>query len=336
MTPRVTLLLPVYNGERFLRETLGALLRQTYEAFTLVVCDNASTDGTAAIVREFRDPRLRLWEADAHMPLAQNFNRARSAVTGEYFAWCSYDESYEPGWLGAMVELLDREPRAFAALCKADSIDPDGRIHLAAAEQYKDSFWPPGEPCVFDPALQVRALQRGNYLVLTACLFRASATERIGPLNERLYAVCDWEYWLRGLFEGYSMVGTHRRLVHYRRHPHMTTRRSNADLTRFQQEFELLRWIAESGHARGLLPTPEPDYGLVRNTLLDEFASCLAAGERTAAARVLEFLRASLPRFRGSAPDRALGVALGLGRPAGVALRAAEGAYLHLLARARA
>ncbi len=337
MAPKVTVLLPVYNGSRYLGETIAALLRQTWRDFALVVCDNASTDDSVAIACRFDDPRLRVWDAREHVPLIANFNRARTAVESEYFAWCSYDESYEPAWLGALVALLDREPRAFAAICKADSIDGDGRVYLANAERYKDTFWPPEEPCVFEPRRQARDLVRGNFPVLTTCLFRTEATEAIGPLSEELYTVADWEYWFRGIFAGWTMVGTHRRLVHYRRHDQMTTRRSNAELTRFRQELELLDRVAPEGHARGFFETDRPDHRLVRNTSLDEFARLLAAGDREGAANLHGFLRGSVPGIAGSPIDHALGVALRAGRVGGMTLRALEVAYLqlHTLAHAR-
>lgn len=314
--PRVTLMVPNYNGERFLATTLGSLLAQRYDDFAVVVVDNRSTDRSRQIASSLADERLQLVEADEHVPLVANFNRALRLADSPLFALCAADELYEPIWLPAMVELLDRFPRAFVALCRPDSVDADGRLYLAPEERYKDGFWPPIDPVPFEPARQVAALQRGNFLILTAGLFRSDATRTIGQLNERYSFVADWEYWLRGLFEGHTIVGTPRRLVHYRRHPQMASTQLARNMQRWEEELQMAHWIAEAGHRAGYLPTDQPDFGLIRNTLASHFAARLAAGESDGAREVLDFAERRVPGFglhpiglllRASAPAGRLG-----------------------------
>src|SRR5262249_13921067 len=160
-----------------------------------------------------------------------------------------------------------------------DSADENGRVYLAAAERYKGSFWPTEEPCVFDRARHLPLLLQASFLICTTGLYRTSAARAIGPIDEQHNFAGDWQYWVRGLVAGYTVIGTHRPLVHYRRHARMTTKVYNANLYRFQDELQVIEWIAQTGYEQGLLPSPEPNYGLVRNTLLSEYAARLSVGD---------------------------------------------------------
>ena len=93
-TPRLSLGLPVYNGERFLPACLDAIFSQTWDNFEVIACDNASTDGTAAILAEYtaRDARLRVHRADVNRGAAANFNWAFELARGELFKWCAADD----------------------------------------------------------------------------------------------------------------------------------------------------------------------------------------------------------------------------------------------------
>jgi glycosyltransferase involved in cell wall biosynthesis len=107
--PRVTVGLPVYNGERFLRESLESLLAQDYEDFELIISDNGSTDGTEAICREFaaRDARIRYLRESENHGGAWNFNRLPALARGEYFRWACHDDTCERTHLRTCVEALD-------------------------------------------------------------------------------------------------------------------------------------------------------------------------------------------------------------------------------------
>ncbi len=330
MNEPVTLLIPNYNGGRFLRETLTALLRQTFANFTLMVHDNCSTDDSVAIVRSFTDPRVRLVQAPDHVRITANFNRAIALVKTEFFATCSHDEVYEPEWLEVMLGLLRRQPSAFFACCKADSADEAGRVYLAGPERYKGSFWPRAEPCVFEGPRHIADLMTASYLILTTGVFRTDLFRHIGPIDEQYQFISDWKLWILGLLAGYSVIGTHRRLVHYRRHKYMTTHVLTADFTRFREELEFIRWIAKTGYERGVFPHARPDYSLVRNTLLSEFAGRLAAGQFTDAATLLAFGADNIPQFRGSLAHRLARLASRFGRLGGETLKAMETSYLYL------
>src|SRR5512145_868606 len=109
--PRVSIGLPVYQGARFIRNALESILAQTHEDFELIISDNASTDGTEAIVRAYaeRDRRVKYHRNARNVGAAQNFNRVFSLASGEYFQWVAHDDVLAPACIARCVEVLDRE-----------------------------------------------------------------------------------------------------------------------------------------------------------------------------------------------------------------------------------
>ena len=126
--PRVTIGLPVYNGERYLREALDSILGQAFEAFVLVIADDASTDSTQAICREYaeRDPRVRHLRHPRNVGLAANFNFALDQARTEYFKWMGYDDAIRPAFLQQCVEALDARPDTVVCYSRAIAIDEHG------------------------------------------------------------------------------------------------------------------------------------------------------------------------------------------------------------------
>jgi glycosyltransferase involved in cell wall biosynthesis len=128
--PRVSIGLPVYNGERYIAETLDSLLAQTFGDFELIICDNASTDRTEAICRAHaaRDPRIYYVRNAENLGVARNSRRAFELSSGEYFRWASCDDLFAPEGLARCVEILDREPSVVLTYPKTRLIDDRGGV----------------------------------------------------------------------------------------------------------------------------------------------------------------------------------------------------------------
>ena len=110
--PRVSIGLPVYNGERWLAEALDSLLAQTYSDFELIISDNGSTDDTQAICEEYaaRDRRIRYIRQEINRGLAWNWNCVFEESAGDYFKWAACDDLYHPTFLERCVQILDQYP----------------------------------------------------------------------------------------------------------------------------------------------------------------------------------------------------------------------------------
>ena len=127
----ITLGMPVYNGERYLREALDGLLAQDSPDFSLYISDNASTDATEQICREYaaRDSRIRYLRHDANRGAVWNFNHVFGVSQSEFFAWAACDDRWEPGFLRACLGLLRAHPEAVLAHPRFCRIDASGKTY---------------------------------------------------------------------------------------------------------------------------------------------------------------------------------------------------------------
>jgi glycosyltransferase involved in cell wall biosynthesis len=125
---RVSIGLPVYNGERFLSTAIDSLLRQTFGDFDLIISDNASTDATGEICREYaeQDRRIRYVRSEQNVGSAGNFNRVVQLSTAPYFTWAAHDDVRAPQYLERCIERLDRDPSVVLAYTRGCVIDEIG------------------------------------------------------------------------------------------------------------------------------------------------------------------------------------------------------------------
>ena len=116
--PRVTVGVPVFNGELFVAETLNSLLKQTFSDLEIVISDNASTDRTQEICRAYaaRDWRVRYYRNDVNRGAAWNHNRVFELARGEFFKWSAADDLCAPEFLTLCVAALDRDPAAVMSI----------------------------------------------------------------------------------------------------------------------------------------------------------------------------------------------------------------------------
>lgn len=128
--PRVTVGIPVYNGENFLAEAISSVLAQTYTDWELIISDNASTDGTEAICRHYaaQDARVRYFRSDENRGAAWNYNRLVELARGQYFRWLAHDDCLAPSLLEKSVFILDSYPEVVVAFTWTQDIDAAGEF----------------------------------------------------------------------------------------------------------------------------------------------------------------------------------------------------------------
>lgn len=127
--PRVSIGLPVYNGERYLASSLDSLLAQSYEDFEIIISDNASTDATAEICKAYamRDTRIRYYRNATNIGGPRNLNYTIELARGEYFKVASHDDLCAPDLLLRCIEVLDREPTVVVCHPWSQLIDEQGQ-----------------------------------------------------------------------------------------------------------------------------------------------------------------------------------------------------------------
>jgi glycosyltransferase involved in cell wall biosynthesis len=126
---RVSIGIPVYNGENYLAEALDSLLRQSFRDFEILISDNASTDRTPEICRDYaaRDSRIRCVRQPRNIGAGPNHNRVLELSQSLYFKWAAHDDLYAPTYLEECVKMLDRNPDVVLAHADGPLIDADGK-----------------------------------------------------------------------------------------------------------------------------------------------------------------------------------------------------------------
>jgi glycosyltransferase involved in cell wall biosynthesis len=128
--PLVSIGMPVYNGERYMRRALDSLLAQDHRNLELVISENGSADGTPAICREYaaRDARVRVHTQPQHVSAIENFKTALELARGEYFMWAAHDDYWYPAFVRKAVDELERHPDAGVAMSAIDVVRENGEL----------------------------------------------------------------------------------------------------------------------------------------------------------------------------------------------------------------
>lgn len=129
-TPMLAIGMPVYNGERFLPKALDSLLCQTFSDFQILLSDNASTDSTEEIGRQYaaRDRRVRYSRNQRNMGAGWNFLHVYELATGKYYKQAAHDDFCEPTFLETCIRVLEQDYETVVAHTKTRIVDPDGAL----------------------------------------------------------------------------------------------------------------------------------------------------------------------------------------------------------------
>jgi glycosyltransferase involved in cell wall biosynthesis len=182
--PTVSVIIPVYNGERFISMTLQSVLNQTYTDWEAIIVDDGSTDNTCEVVAQFDDPRLHyIYQKNQGTAAARNTGIRRAQ--GEYLTFLDADDEWESTFLQVCVRTLAYEKAATAVVTRTRFIDEKGNLLPQR----------PG-PMYTSQQLRERLLE-GGFFGIHAVLVRTEAVWQAGLFDERLTNAEDWDLWLR-------------------------------------------------------------------------------------------------------------------------------------------
>ena len=127
-SPLVTIGMPVYNGERYIREALDSVLAQPYQNLEVIVADDASVDATAPVCEDYarRDGRIRVHRHSRNIGMSANFDWVLAQARGTYFTYLAQDDGLEPAFLPRAVDYLDTHPEVVLCGCAMKLIDARG------------------------------------------------------------------------------------------------------------------------------------------------------------------------------------------------------------------
>lgn len=131
VTPRLLSIgLPVYNGEKYLQRALNSILAQDYDDIEFVISDNASSDATPDICREFaaRDHRVRWERQTENKGACWNFNRVFQRAHGEFFMWAAHDDIWAASFASECIAVLEADPTVAIAHAVSVAQKADGTV----------------------------------------------------------------------------------------------------------------------------------------------------------------------------------------------------------------
>jgi glycosyltransferase involved in cell wall biosynthesis len=126
--PLVSMGLPVYNGERYLQQSIGSLLSQDYGNLELIISDNNSTDSSLELCQEYqsKDNRIRLYKNDSNIGATKNFNKVFHLSSGKYFMLACHDNLWDKSYVSKCVAKLEENPTAVMCVSEIQFIDELG------------------------------------------------------------------------------------------------------------------------------------------------------------------------------------------------------------------
>jgi glycosyltransferase involved in cell wall biosynthesis len=210
VTPRVTVLLAVYNGDAYLREGVDSVLGQTFEDFELLIVDDASTDGAVASLPH--DPRIRVLRNEQNIGQIPSMNRGLREARGDYVARLDHDDVCLPRRLERQVALLDARPEVALTATWVDIVDTQGRL------------WTHVRPRVDSFSDFVCHVTTGHvHLVHPSLMFRRELVVQLGGFDERLNAAEDQDLYRRLVLGRHEARVVPETLLLYRRHEQQMT-----------------------------------------------------------------------------------------------------------------
>ena len=199
--PLFSIVIPSYNQGCYIADTIESVLNQDYPRIECIVVDGGSQDNTLDVLRQYAD-RLH-WISEPDHGQAEALNKGWRLAQGEILGWLNSDDVYCPGALRAVADAFATHPEAGAIYGDCDYISATGEF----LEKYDSR--------PFDYFTFVRTSRSPNAQPST--FLRREVFDRVGPVDETLHLVLDWEYWLR-VGAHYPIVYLPRTLAGYRVH----------------------------------------------------------------------------------------------------------------------
>ena len=207
MNDLISVVLPVYNGAQFLRESIESVINQTYQNWELLILDDCSTDDTPLIAKEFQaqDARICYYRNEKNLKLPGNLNKGFSFSKGNYLTWTSDDNIFRPNAFEKMLTTLQKNPQAQLVYASFQIMDENGRYTQVthAAPNGKD-------------------LILGSNVVGACFMYTRNVYETVGDYDTDLFLVEDWDYWQR-VFMKFEAETINEILYDYRQHSNSLT-----------------------------------------------------------------------------------------------------------------
>jgi glycosyltransferase involved in cell wall biosynthesis len=251
--------IPVYNGARYLEESLNSVLGQDFTAYELIVVDDCSTDDSVAVIARCKDQRLRTYCNEQRLGLVGNWNRCLELSRGRYVTLFHQDDVMQPHNLKHKVELLERHLKVGMVYSDVKIIGADGRVQT---DHWPKSITPNSDTVASVRDFFVKLISGYNLMCCSSVVCRKECFAQLGTFDPRLSFTADWEMWLRIALH-FDVAYLQEQLVHYRLHDSNETYRFKG-IHELEDEFRTKR-IALNRE-----PERIPNYKALRRRVFQE------------------------------------------------------------------
>ena len=196
---KVSIIIPVYNGERYVSEAIDSVLNQTYRDFEIIVIDDGSKDNTSNILRMYGE-KIR-WKSQENRGQASALNEGFNMVKGKYIAYLDADDVCLPERFENQVKYLDEHSNVGLVYSDRYQINENGIIQRVIKSQPHDNF----------------VLLQNNYIPRSAVMHKRECLNEVGLFDESITGDDDWDMWIR-ISEKFERGYMDKPLVKYRVH----------------------------------------------------------------------------------------------------------------------
>jgi glycosyltransferase involved in cell wall biosynthesis len=235
--PTFSILFPVFNGSRYLREALDTVLGQSFADYELLICDDCSSDDSSEILADYSDPRIQLIQHSTNQGLFPTLNELVTKAKGQIVRLWSQDDRMKPHCLETEWRFWQAHPEVAQCYCGGDTIDESGTVvYVREYDPTPDVV----EPWLVAQISTYHGCMAGNIARMS---FRKSVLDEVGPFIMKVSG--DFEMFVR--IAGRYPTGYIRdRLVEVRNHPGQFSRQSGSAVVAMREN----RQIFEELHAR--------------------------------------------------------------------------------------
>jgi glycosyltransferase involved in cell wall biosynthesis len=279
-TPLVSVLIPVYNTEKYIQEAVLSVVNQTFRDFELIIIDNHSTDGTIDRIKPFlADPRVTLYTNENNIGVVANLNRCLSHARCEYIKMLCADDLIHSELLETFVSILQQYSDVSLVTSSFQFIG-----------DYERTVTSPHAPGIVTGKEAAKsALLIGNWLGSpTAVMFRKSNLQ-LGNFKEDLRWIPDLDMWLRHLTAG-NLYVVPRVLSFYRIHKKQESKKLFHDLVHVKEEYEYTKFVVSAEPVFGKFTQAEKRL-ILKSKAVQAFFSLPAAIKRKRLSLVKDLLR---------------------------------------------
>ncbi len=191
MEKKVSICIPVYNGEKTIKDAINSALEQTYKNIEILVIDNMSTDGTADIVKGMDDRRIVFFQNKENLGMAGNWNECIRKSTGEYIHFLCADDIIKPECIRKKMAVIERFDDVVMVISATDLVNENGSL-IVKRRRFKKNVLLDGR------TYARRSLRHGNIFGEPSnVLFKKDCIEKTGLFSVDLHYTTDWELWIR-------------------------------------------------------------------------------------------------------------------------------------------